>query len=308
VRRRAPRWGVVAADATPVPAQQSPKPDAPYSLPEIKKPEDAHKALATFIRAETELERKGEVQRVLTSFKLNPFDVLNLHVDATTKEIEKHFRTLSLLVHPDKFEPEYRETAEKAFSILNSAKNELMDENKRGQLTDMATEARQKLITEHEKAWKRKWKEEVKVAKAKDPNAEIELKDAPDITLEHDFPMKVRDQLKELLIDREWRTRQLLKEAAKAEGLAAQEKEEKQRVREEKEKTEKDWEDGRERRVHNWRDFMGAKKGKRKLLRPPKILEEDPERTFIKRLKGRQPTGAKPAAYGQDEEKDRERF
>jgi hypothetical protein len=39
---------------------------------------------------------------ILWAFKLNPFEKLNLHFDATPDEIKKQFRKLSLLVHPDK--------------------------------------------------------------------------------------------------------------------------------------------------------------------------------------------------------------
>jgi hypothetical protein len=40
--------------------------------------------------------------RILWSFKLNPYERLNLRFTATPEEIRKQFRKLSLMVHPDK--------------------------------------------------------------------------------------------------------------------------------------------------------------------------------------------------------------
>jgi DnaJ family protein C protein 8 len=42
------------------------------------------------------------VCRILWSFKLNPYERLNLRFTATPDEIRKQFRKLSLMVHPDK--------------------------------------------------------------------------------------------------------------------------------------------------------------------------------------------------------------
>ena len=40
--------------------------------------------------------------RILWSFKINPFERLNLRFDATIEEVKKQYRKLSLMVHPDK--------------------------------------------------------------------------------------------------------------------------------------------------------------------------------------------------------------
>lgn len=40
--------------------------------------------------------------RILWSFKLNPYERLNLRFTATPEDIRKQFRKLSLMVHPDK--------------------------------------------------------------------------------------------------------------------------------------------------------------------------------------------------------------
>ena len=43
-----------------------------------------------------------EVERILSCFKLNPYEHLNLTFEATEDDIKKQYRKLSLLVHPDK--------------------------------------------------------------------------------------------------------------------------------------------------------------------------------------------------------------
>jgi len=40
--------------------------------------------------------------RILWSFKLNPYERLNLRFTATPEEIRKQYRKISLMVHPDK--------------------------------------------------------------------------------------------------------------------------------------------------------------------------------------------------------------
>jgi hypothetical protein len=40
--------------------------------------------------------------RVLWSFKLNPYERLNLRFTATPEEVRRQYRKLSLMVHPDK--------------------------------------------------------------------------------------------------------------------------------------------------------------------------------------------------------------
>lgn len=47
-------------------------------------------------------QKAGEVERILSCFKLNPYEHLNLTFEATEDDIKKQYRKLSLLVHPDK--------------------------------------------------------------------------------------------------------------------------------------------------------------------------------------------------------------
>ncbi|EHA8590503.1 putative J domain-containing protein spf31 [Cocos nucifera] len=58
--------------------------------------------LKRFLAEVSEVERDNEVVRILSCFKLNPFEHLNLPFDSSTDDVKKQYRKLSLLVHPDK--------------------------------------------------------------------------------------------------------------------------------------------------------------------------------------------------------------
>jgi DnaJ family protein C protein 8 len=205
--------------------------------------------------------------------------------------VNKQYRDLSLLVHPDKFSPEDRPEAEKAFTILTAAKNELLDEGKRGFLNELIKQAKEKVVTAKDAEFKAERKKEIADLKAKNPQAQIPEKAIPDWEKQAGFEDATKQQLKELLIDREWRTRQLLKMAGQEEQIAAKVKEEKDTEKKAKEQTEQEWEANREKRVGSWRTFAAGKTpgGKKRLRQPklPRLTAEDPNKSYIKRLKSK---------------------
>nr|GEX73799.1 hypothetical protein [Tanacetum cinerariifolium] len=58
--------------------------------------------LKTFYAEVSEVERDNEATRILSCFKLNAFEYLNLPFDSTPEEVKRQYCKLSLLVHPDK--------------------------------------------------------------------------------------------------------------------------------------------------------------------------------------------------------------
>eukprot|EP00466_Bigelowiella_natans_P019991 jgi/Bigna1/86101/estExt_fgenesh1_pg.C_80085 len=105
------------------------------------------------------------------------------------------------------------------------------------------------------------------------------------------FHMEVRNEVKEMMIEREWRKRQLLKAATQAEKQAAEEKKEIKVAREVEKKKEENWVEGREKRVGSWRNFVSGKgkKKKRKKLKAfksgQKLEQRDGDRDYIKRYR-----------------------
>jgi DnaJ family protein C protein 8 len=56
---------------------------------------DEDALLKDFYADVSELERDNEVERVLSSFKLNPFEHLNLPFDSSPEDVKKQYRKVS---------------------------------------------------------------------------------------------------------------------------------------------------------------------------------------------------------------------
>lgn len=267
-----------------------------------------------------QVERRAEIERVLKSFKLNPLEVLKIASSATSTEIKAEYKKISMLIHPDKVEESSRDMAQKAFTILNDAQKDLLDETKRSALQSVINQARSKVKSDKEEALSndikarnkliREQKEKVTQQLLRSvsidneaPVAELPVLSERDVCADADFEEQVMATMKEILIEREWRQRQLEKEAARIENASMQSKREQFEKSQLKQSEEKDWEDGREKRVNSWRNFTkaaavsdlsafdadditGKKKKKRKLgmLKTPKLTQEDPNATYIKRV------------------------
>lgn len=96
------------------------------------------------------MDRDNEVTRVIYAFKINPYEQLNLHFDASLDDVRRQYRKLSLLVHPDKCtHPQAREAFESELVltlfgigliwcggvVLGEAQKFLMNEERRTQLS-----------------------------------------------------------------------------------------------------------------------------------------------------------------------------
>eukprot|EP00471_Norrisiella_sphaerica_P009289 CAMPEP_0184499070 /NCGR_PEP_ID=MMETSP0113_2-20130426/40585_1 /TAXON_ID=91329 /ORGANISM="Norrisiella sphaerica, Strain BC52" /LENGTH=356 /DNA_ID=CAMNT_0026886841 /DNA_START=41 /DNA_END=1111 /DNA_ORIENTATION=- len=267
------------------------------------------------------LERKLEIDRILGCFKLDPFAILNLPYNASGSEIQKHFRKVSLRCHPDKCPEDLRDRAQEAFAKLQAAKASLTDAKKRLVVNEIVDKAKRRVLKKREDRRKqaalaaagkkketpaptRKLTDAEKLLKLlnrdKEEEAEKErqrnilAEGGPDPLKEAEkdpaFHEEVRGEVKEMLIEREWRKRQLLKAANDAEKKAAEEKKEKVDARQQEQKKEENWQKGREKRVGSWRDFMTGKKGKKKkklkaFKSGQKLEQRDGDRDYIKRIK-----------------------
>ncbi|KAJ0937831.1 putative DnaJ domain, Chaperone J-domain superfamily [Helianthus annuus] len=77
--------------------------------------------------------------RILSCFKLNAFEYLNLPFDSSPEDVKKQYRKLSLLVHPDKCK---HPQAKEAFSALAKAQQLLLDPQEREYLVNQINAAR----------------------------------------------------------------------------------------------------------------------------------------------------------------------
>ncbi|GAA5895748.1 hypothetical protein JCM8208_005076 [Rhodotorula glutinis] len=199
--------------------------------------------------------REQEVLRVLAAFKLNPYEILDLDwmpsATVTDQDIQRQYRKKSLLIHPDKLK---HPRGIEAFDLLKKAQVELGDSTKRKNLDETLKDARMLVLRE--------------VGLPRDAPDDHELLRPPKMR-DPDLKERVKRKAKEIIIDDELRKRRLQKMTMIAEGAEAKRQEdalvERKRKAEEKER----WEETREDRVHDWRNFN---KKKKKSKKGPEVL------------------------------------
>ncbi|PHZ09094.1 uncharacterized protein RHIMIDRAFT_207037 [Rhizopus microsporus ATCC 52813] len=189
----------------------------------------------------SQTEKKIEVERVLSCFKLDPFQILELpYAKPDPKAIKMAYRKKSLMIHPDKVD---HERAQDAFDLLKKAESELTDESRLKLLLTVIEEARVEVLRENG----HKVKTEIQY-----PYLQTEQ-----------GRTKVKDKIKQILFEMELRKRRQLKKEMEAEGAEKKKAEEAALDRKRKAEDDKKWEESRDTRVNSWRDFQ--KKGGKKV-------------------------------------------
>eukprot|EP00210_Caulerpa_lentillifera_P008704 g8303.t1 len=255
--------------------------------------------LKEFFSEVRQVDRDNEVTRIVYAFKINPYEQLNLHFDATLDDVRRQYRKLSLLVHPDKCaHPQARE----AFEILGEAQKFLLNEERRKQLSYGLNVARGNhlkrliaknsrcVVDEVRKEWRKRTKHDsaLRVASAlhEDGRAGVEKEYEQTDEFHYQWKSKARD-----VLGRTAFRKQRLESRIRAEEtrLEIEDKEERE-VRKQKRKDLHRWEKTREQRVGTWRDFMNNQKkgGKRKAksvgeLKPPPMKTNDQEKLYVQR-------------------------
>ena len=186
------------------------------------------------------LSQDREIERIMSSFILDPYSVLDLQPGVPPEEIKKVYRKKSLLIHPDKTK---NPRASDAFDRLKKAEAELMDDSKRESLDNLIAAARKAVIKEQKL----------------DENSDYIKGDL--------FWGDVREKTKRFLIEDELRRRKAKKLQMEQEGRERQDAENAANEAKRKREAEKEWEETREERVGNWRNFRktGPEKKKKKM-------------------------------------------
>ncbi|KAJ1916471.1 DnaJ domain-containing protein [Mycoemilia scoparia] len=197
---------------------------------------------------ESQLPRDQEIDRILSTFKLDPFSILQVPVICTPTEIRNAYRKKSLLIHPDKAQ---HPKAPEAFEILKKASTMLNDQKEKERLTKMMWDAEKDLIA--------KWRSEIKKGTRSASDLEGDNFDTTD-----KFRNAVREHYKDFTVEIEWRKRQKLRKAMREQGEEDKKKEDAALEAKRKREHEKAWEESREDRVNSWRDFMSKSKKKKK--------------------------------------------
>lgn len=91
------------------------------------------------------LTSEQQIHRLLrpgsTYFNLNPFEVLQIEPDISVEQIKKRYRSLSILVHPDKNQND-KDRAQSAFEAVNRAWKILENDGTRKRCLDIYEEAK----------------------------------------------------------------------------------------------------------------------------------------------------------------------
>ncbi|XP_031112276.1 J domain-containing protein spf31 [Ipomoea triloba] len=235
---------------------------------------DEDALLKQFFAEVSEVERDNEVNRILSCFKLNPFEYLNLSFDSSLEDVKRQYRKLSLLVHPDKCK---HPQAKEAFGALAKAQQLLLDPQERDYVLNQVNAAKEEL--------KSKWKKQVKKDTASKLKSLVsEGKFEQEYEQSEEFQQQLKLKVREILTEQEWRRRKMQMRISEEEGRLKKDEEEQKEMWKRKREHEEQWEGTREQRVSSWRDFMkGGKKVKKGEIRPPKLKTEDPNKSYVQR-------------------------
>ncbi|XP_077224760.1 chaperone DnaJ-domain superfamily protein [Tasmannia lanceolata] len=230
--------------------------------------------LKSFFAEVSEVERDNEVVRILSCFKLNPFEHLNLSFDSSPDEVKKQYRKLSLMVHPDKCKhPQSKE----AFGALAKAQQLLLEPQEREYLLSQINAAKEELRAKRKKQLK---KDNASKIKSQVDEGKYEQQYEQSDEFQQQLKLKVR----EILTEQEWRRRKMQMRISEEEGRLKKDEEETKEMWKRKREHEEQWEGTRENRVSSWRDFMKTgKKAKKGEIRPPKLKTEDPNKSYVQR-------------------------
>eukprot|EP01017_Pseudomicrothorax_dubius_P031922 TRINITY_DN4126_c0_g1_i1.p1 TRINITY_DN4126_c0_g1~~TRINITY_DN4126_c0_g1_i1.p1 ORF type:complete len:232 (+),score=88.04 TRINITY_DN4126_c0_g1_i1:109-804(+) len=204
---------------------------------------------------------ENQLERLLSQQFRNPYDVLLLTSEASEEEIRKQYRSISILVHPDKCKDP---RAADAFHVAEQAYKTLMDPEKKKIYQRIMREARER--TEYER---------------KKENKKRERLGQPPLP-EETFESQFRDMCTKLFDEIEERKQHYIRLEENQRRREKEELENKRLQEKVKQMTEEEWEQTREQRVENWRKFaskksvIGTKNSNMQIRAPQTKMEERP--------------------------------
>ncbi|XP_058811927.1 dnaJ homolog subfamily C member 8 [Topomyia yanbarensis] len=191
------------------------------------------------------LTSEQQIERLLrpgaTYFNLNPFEVLQVEPDTPIEQIKKKYRSLSILVHPDKNQND-KDRAQQAFEVINKAYKVLENELTRKRCLEVYEEAKDRtdaMISEKRKKLRKEGKSDF---------------------IPEDDPAKYKHavyvMVMKLFADMERRRQQLdIRDQEERKRKREQEIEEEEQRNYQKE-WQKNFEESRQNRVTSWQSFQ----------------------------------------------------
>ncbi|XP_065838003.1 dnaJ homolog subfamily C member 8-like [Oscarella lobularis] len=222
--------------------------------------EGGEEKLTDFLLELKEIEKRDsvltsaqQIDRLLrpgaTYFNMNPYDVLQIPFGASKKEVDKQFRKLSFLVHPDKNADDC-DRAQKAFDALNTA-HLVFDDEEELERVEKIVKAGQELV-------ERNLKEKRKQAKKQGLDRIDE--DDPDR-----FAHFSRCTIAKLFADLDKKKKHLAQREQEEKKRQQQLEEVEQNKKKKEKQFEENWDATRGHRVTNWRTFQSGGKKKKNM-------------------------------------------
>ena len=201
-----------------------------------------------------------------TYLNLNPYEVLLVTPDTPADVLKKQYRKLSILVHPDKNQDD-KDRAQKAFDAVSNAYKllEKEDEVKKIKL----------LLEEADALVNMQLKEKRKEVKKLDPNAAIPEDTDPEMLKKFKRAITAK-----LFADNKIRQEELLNRQQNEKKREREKEIEEEETAKKQKEMDKKWEETRNHRVDDWRQFQNntTKKAKKKKtfksFKPPSIKPE----------------------------------
>ncbi|XP_055587860.1 dnaJ homolog subfamily C member 8 [Uranotaenia lowii] len=236
--------------------------------------DDFYTEIKEIEKRDSVLTSKQQIERLLrpgaTYFNLNPFEVLQLDPETPIEQIKKRYRTLSILVHPDKNQ-DNSERAQQAFEVVNKAWKTLENEVARKRCLEVYQEAKERtdqMILEKRKKLRKEGKHEA--VPEDDPD---KYKHAVYVMVMKLFADMERRRQQQDSRDQEERKRKREQEIEEEEDRKYQQE------------WQKNFEESRQNRVNSWQNFQASastssskpkksKKPKYASFNPPKIKPE----------------------------------
>ncbi|TKY61660.1 J domain-containing protein spf31 [Spatholobus suberectus] len=172
--------------------------------------------LKNFFAKVSEVERDNEVLRILSYFKLNPFEYLNLPFDSLIDDVKKQYRKLSLMVYPDKCK---HPQAKEAFGALAKAQQLLLNQNERDYLLSQVNSAKEELRAKRKKQLKKDTTLKIK-------SLVEEGKYDKQYEQSEEFQQELKVKVRELLTEQECSRRKMQMKISEEEGRLKRDEEE----------------------------------------------------------------------------------
>ena len=228
------------------------------SSPTIEEKKELERILEENAEPQNKNSPEYHLNRILNTKFLNPFEVLSLSPDSSDDQIKRKYRSLTLLIHPDKCK---LPNASDAFHILEQSYKSLIDPDKKQYYQRIMREAKERVEMERDRVNK------MRVKKG--------LCELPIDNLE----AEIRTTMQNIINEIEEKKKDTEKKEFAYKKRERDIKEEEYEKEEKEKEYKRQWESFRDKRVKSWNRFKskitnGKSKGKYEIKPPKNKIEE----------------------------------